>query len=74
MTKKITISIILLLVATGFWLWSRDLVKQSVSERQDSMEAVSAGKPISDAEMDSEIDAALMLDSELELKGVDGEF
>lgn len=74
MTKKITISIIVLAVATGFWLWSRDLVKQGMSERQDLMESVSTGKPISDAEMDSEIDEVLMLDSELELKGVDGEF
>jgi hypothetical protein len=79
MTKKITISIVLLIIATGFWLWSQDVLKKGMMERQGRMENTamkdaSTGTPISDVEMDSEINAALMLDSELELKGIDGEF
>jgi len=79
MTKKITIFISLLIIATGFWLWSREFLKERMMEKTrggDMMmqEYVPTGEPISDTEMDSEIDSALILDSELELKSIDNEF
>jgi hypothetical protein len=79
MTKKISILTVLLIIAIGFWLWSREFLKERMMEKNMGrdmimQEYVPTGEPISDIEMDSEIDAALMLDSELELRSIDGEF
>lgn len=79
MTKKITILIVLLIIATGFWLWSREYLKEAMTQKTEGgdvmvQEYVPAGEPISDIELDSEIEGALMLDSELELRSIDKEF
>ena len=79
MTKKIAILIGLLIIATGFWLFSREFLKESIMKRQQAAlmsnpEYVPTGEPISDTEIDSEINGALMMDSEIELKKVDSEF
>ncbi len=79
MNKKIIILIGLLIVATGFWLWSREFLREHMMEKtrgRDVMieEYVPTGEPISDTELDAEIDSALILDSEIELKSIDKEF
>lgn len=73
-TNKIWLLIGLLILSVGFWLWSEDYLTKTMFQREMKQRALETGTPISDTELDMQIDAALLLDSELELKAIDSEF
>ena len=73
-TNKIWIMVGLLILSIGFWLWSGDYLDKMMAQREMKKQAATLGTPISDTELDAQIDAALQQDSELELKTIDSEF
>ncbi len=73
-TNKIWIMVGLLMISVGFWLWSGDYLDKMMAQREMKKQTATLGTPISDTQLDQEIDAALQADSELELKAIDSEF
>jgi hypothetical protein len=74
-THKIWLLIGLLILSVGFWLWSEDYyLNKTMFQKEMKQQVVEIGTPISDTELDMQIDTALLLDSEIELKAIDSEF
>lgn len=77
-TRKIWILIGLLSMSIIFWLLSERYFSETILLKmlndEKNKKPLTVGEPMSDVQMDAEIDAALMFDSELELKSIDGEF
>ena len=76
-TKTIVIYAILLILAIIFWKWSmissvqKDMTNMSTST---GTQQANVSASMDDAQLDSQIEASLASDSEVELKGIDQEF
>jgi flagellar biosynthesis/type III secretory pathway M-ring protein FliF/YscJ len=73
-TKKVWILLALLVVSIGFWLWSREYLLQAIERRDEAQKVMQKGKPLSDEELDNQIDLTLDQSIELEIKEIEKEF
>jgi uncharacterized membrane protein len=72
-TSKLLLPVLLLVLGTVFWLWSISYRDMRMADQMKQVQ-VEASVINSDTDLNSEIDASLQSNSEMELKGVDQEF
>ncbi len=73
-TKTILVAIVLLILAIIFWRWSLAYRTDHhmMDDRDDVMQMDQT--PVTDEQLDKDLDASLNSNSEIELKAVDSEF
>jgi hypothetical protein len=73
-TQKIIIALVLLLVAIGFWMWSQGYLNEVVQKRSVQQRSTQQIIPLSDEELNKQVDLTLDQSIELEIKDIEKEF
>lgn len=72
--KKLALFTVLLVLGAIFWLWSLSYRNSHHKMEDGSMMRNDTPSMTEESDLNSEIDASMQSDSEIELKEIDGEF